>query len=243
MAGKGEHIAKLAAKKEEAEGVFTFSFLPEQKIEFKAGQFAFLEFSLEGKHYKKHFTISSSPERKKIEFTTIISNSEYKQALNKLQIGHEVQISSAMGNFTLESRKSEKIAFLAGGIGITPARSIMQLFEDKGRIKGLEAVIFYSNKSEKRIAFRQELEEIAEKTGGIQIVHTLTDLDEKEKEKLLGETGFIDRGMVKRHLVNEQEFFFFVSGPPAFNEAMKKLLIKELAISEEMVLMETFSGY
>lgn len=243
MAEEEGHIARLVAKKEEAEGIATFSFLPEKKIEFKAGQIAFFEFEFEGKQYKKHFTISSSPERKKIEFSTIISDSEYKQALNKLPIEHPVKISDPMGNFTLDARKSEKIAFLAGGIGITPVRSVMEFFEDKGRIKGLETVIFYSNRNQQRIAFKQELEEIAAKIGNIQIVHTLTDLTEQEKGKWQGETTFIDRQMIKRYLVNEQDYFFYVAGPASFNEAMRKILLQELGIPEEMVLIETFTGY
>jgi len=243
MSEEEGHIARLVAKKEEAKGIATFSFLPEEKIDFKAGQFAFLEFEFEGKPYQKHFTISSSPERKRIEFSTIITDSEFKQALNKLPMEHQVKISNPTGDFTLDSRKSEKIAFLAGGIGITPVRSIMEFFEDKGRIKGLETVIFHSNRKPEKIAFRQELEEIAAKTGNIQIVHTLTDLAEHEKSKWQGETGFIDRQMIKRYLVNEQDYFFYVSGPPTFNEAMRKILLQELGIREEMVLIETFTGY
>lgn len=235
--------ARYTGKKEEVPGIATFYFLPKKKIPFEPGQFAFLNFEFNGKKFRKHFTISSSPKRKKIEMTVIVSESDYKQALNNLPLGQTVEISKPEGNFTLEARKSDKIAFLVGGIGITPARSILEELASKGKNKQLEIVVFYSNSEEKRIAFKEKLEEMAEKIGNVQIVHTLTDLTEEDKGKWQGEVGFIDRKMVKRYLENEQDFSFYIAGPPKFNQAMKKMLLKELAIKEEMLILESFSGY
>lgn len=234
--------AKLVEKKERISEIATFSFKPEKKIEFKAGQFAFFSFELGGRQFKKHFTISNSPKRKVVDLTTIIRKSPYKKALNKLPLGSEIKISKPMGEFTLDARKSDKIAFITGGIGITPVRSILQWVSDS-KEKGLELVIFYSNRNEERIVFRHELEALAEKIGSVEIVHTITDLAEEEKGGWVGETGFIDRKMVKRYLENEQDFTFYVVGPEKFNQAMKKMLLEELCIKEEMIILENFSGY
>jgi len=233
--------ARFTGQREERPGIATFFFLPEKKIEFKPGQFAFLNFELRKKRHSKHFTIASSPARKKIEFTTMLSKSPYKKALSKMPLGTQVGIGKPMGEFTIGARKTDKIAFLAGGIGITPIRSILESLS-KG-MKELEIVIFYSNRNQERIVFREKLEEMAEKLGFVQVVHTLTDLSEEEKGNWVGETGFIDRKMVKRHVENEQDYTFFVVGPPKFNKAMKKMLLEDLCVKEEMIVEEAFSGY
>jgi ferredoxin-NADP reductase len=234
--------ASFLEKRDVVPGIKTFVFRPEKKIEFKAGQYAFFGFELDGKRFRKHFTISCVPGSRDIEFTTIVSDSGYKQALDSLKEGHEAEVSRPMGEFTLDSRKSDKVAFLVGGIGVTPVKSILEDLKNR-KEKGLEVFVFYSNRSEERIAFRKELEELAKALGFVEIVHTLTDLDGEQQKNWMGETGFIDRRMVKRHLVSEEEFCFFVVGPPSFNEAMEKMLKGDLAIPEEKILKENFSGY
>jgi len=232
--------ARYTGKKEEAPGIATFYFSPEKKIPFKPGQFAFLNFESGGKLYSKHFTISSPPERKKIEFTTIVSNSGYKQALDGLELGHEAGIGKPMGKFTLDLRKSDKVAFLAGGIGITPVRSILESLASSKRPKGLEITVFHSSRKHDSIVFGKKLEKVAESLGFAQVIHTITDED---PESWLGEKGFIDRRMVKRHVDDEQNTTFFISGPPGFCQAMEKMLLEQVAVKEEMLVKETFSGY
>lgn len=253
---KGKFKAEYTGKKENVPGIVTFSFMPPEKIGFRAGQFAFFEFESGGKNFSKHFTVSSQPESRQIEFTTIMSGSDYKQALNKLPLGTIAEISPPMGSFTLDARKSDKIAFLAGGIGITPVKSILESMATSKKPKGLEIAVFYSNRNRERIAFRERLEQLAQKIGNVQIINTLTELSESllekglrkkasqgEKAEWKGETGFISSEMVKRHLKNWQEYCYYVAGPPAFNEAMKKMLLEELRIKPEMIVFETFSGY
>lgn len=235
--------AAFVGKKELVPGISTFSFRPEEKIAFEAGQFAFLTFEAGGKRHTKHFTISSTPQAGEIEFTTIVSESDYKKSLSGLKPGAEAWIGRPMGNFTLKARKSDRIAFLAGGIGITPVKSILRSLSETGRPEGLDITLFYSNRNEERIVFRQVLEELAQKHSFLKIVHTLTDLSEEEKRNWKGETGYINAEMVKRHLGETGGTTFFVVGPPAFNQAMRKMLLEKLKVKEEMVLAETFTGY
>ncbi|MDP2973668.1 MAG: FAD-dependent oxidoreductase [Candidatus Diapherotrites archaeon] len=235
--------ASLAAKKTEAPAIKTFHFGIEEGYEFKAGQFAFFEFDFQGKHYSKHFTISSSPLRKGVQFTTTVRDSDYKQALDKLAIGADAMISMPLGSFTLESRKTDSIAFLAAGIGITPVRSMLQFIADSGQNRQLRIVIFYSNRNKERIAFRKELQELNKKIPLLKIVHTLTDLSAEEKNQWKGETGTISAEMIKKYMEKTQEFTFFIVGPPAFNAAMQKILQEQLKIRNERIVLENFTGY
>lgn len=141
-----------------------------------------------------------------------------------------------------KERKSDKVAFLAKGNGISLVKDLIQSLAETSKLKELEAVVFYSCKNEESIQFKEELELLAEENENLRVVYAMAGMTEEEKQKWQGETGFIDRKMVKRHLDNEQDFTFFVAGPPKFNDAMKKMLLEELCIKEEMIVLESFSG-
>lgn len=231
---------KFNKKEEIAEGVKRFIFDPEEKIAYKAGQFAFFDFTLEGKEYSKHFTISNSPENKEVELTTMIRDSEYKKALDLLERGHEVFIRDIDGDFTLEEGKN--LAFLSGGIGITPVKSMLEHAADSSI--GIKAKLFYSNRTENTISYKKHLNDLKEKLQELDIIHTLTDLSgEDEKNAWNGETGYIDARMVNRYIGDAEKFIFYISGPPDFNKSMKKMLQEELDIKKEKIKTENFSGY
>ena len=227
--------AELVGKRVKA-----FSFSVGEGYDYVAGQFAFLEFFFEGGYYKKHFTISSSPTREFREFTTIISGSDYKQALDRLEIGSRVELSKPMGVFTLDSRVSDKIAFLVGGIGITPVRSMLQYLADKGSPGELEIKLFYSNRSEERIVFREELDELSTQLGNLEVVYTLTAMEDGMNWD--GETGYIDEEMLSRPIDELREYTCYLVDPPAFNQAMVEVL-GELGVGGESIIGEDFTGY
>ncbi|MFO7966329.1 MAG: hypothetical protein R6U44_01855 [Archaeoglobaceae archaeon] len=113
--GGRSYSAKLVGKREEITGIKTFSFSPKEGYEYTAGQYAFYEFDFEGVHHRKHLTISNSPTRENIQLTTFVSDSDFKQALDSLPEGFEIEVIEPMGDFTLDSRKSDRISYLVGG--------------------------------------------------------------------------------------------------------------------------------
>lgn len=227
-------------KEEIAQGVKRFIFDPEEKISYKAGQFAFFDFTLEGKEHSKHFTLSNSPENKEIELTTVIRDSEYKKALDMLEKGHEVFIRGIDGDFTLEEGRA--VAFLSGGIGITPVKSMLEHAADLSI--GIEAKLFYSNRKKNAISYKGHIDDLKEKLQDLDIIHTLTDLSaEEEKEAWDGETGYIDAPMINRYIGEAEKYIFYISGPPDFNDSMKKMLQEEMGVKKENIKAENFSGY
>ncbi len=137
-----------------------------------------------------------------------------------------------------DKRKSDKIAFLVKSKAIEQVKSLLEELAKEKKLKELEIIVFYCCKNQEKILFKEELELLAEQNPKLQIVHVLTNLNQEEKEKWQGESGFVDRKMIKRHLDNEQEFFFIIAGTTTFNQALQKRLEKELAIKKEMVEIE-----
>jgi ferredoxin-NADP reductase len=220
--------------------VKSFRFKIEKDIGFKPGQFFFVTIKVEGKDATKHFSFSNSPtEKGYIEFTKRITESPYSKALGKLKVGDWAKLRMPFGTFTFEGGY-EKIAFLSGGIGITPIRSICKFIADKKL--PIDTVLLYSNNYEEDIIFRRDLDNLSEINKNIRIVYTLTasDIDTK---KWYGRVGYIDDKMIKEEMPDYMERVFYICGPPKMVEILIDILKNKLSIKPERIKRENFVGY
>jgi len=215
---------------------FRFPVSPED-APFEAGQFFFVNIMVNGKKATHHFTISSSPlDRGYLEFTKRITDSDYSRALGEMQPGGWAQINGPMGEFILPD-KPRPLAFLTGGIGITPAWSMLNYMYQKKL--GYDAVLIYCNATTKDIPFREQLDKMAAESDSIRVVHALS---EETSSGWKGERGLLDKEMVKRVIPDYAERLFYLSGPPRMNKAVEKEL-KELKVSGKKIKQDTFTGY
>jgi len=137
---------------ERTPGVKSFRFKTVKDLFFKPGQFFFVSIIIDGKERTKHFSFSNSPtETDYIEFTKRLTESEFSNGLNKLKPGDWAKIKAPYGNFIF-NEEYKKIAFLSGGIGITPIRSISKYIVDKGM--STDMVLLYGNNTQKDIPFQ-----------------------------------------------------------------------------------------
>ena len=81
---------------------------------------------------KHHFTISSSPTEPFLQFTTKYrQESDYKKALWQKRAGDSLEINGPFGSFVLDEKDTSPRLFIAGGIGITPFRSMIKYATDR----------------------------------------------------------------------------------------------------------------
>jgi len=111
--------------------------------------------------------------------------------MNKKDIIIASQLS---GDFVLPRNKRKKLVFIAGGIGITPFRSMIKYLIDKKEKRDI--VLFYSNKKEEDIVYKNIFDE-ASKSLNLKIIYTLTNL-ENNQTKWIGHTEFINAFMLKK---------------------------------------------
>jgi ferredoxin-NADP reductase len=211
----------------------SFRFTRAQGFDFSAGQFFYLTLD---KNRVKHFSFSESPTQKGFaEFTTRLTGSEYKNAVNRLKPGDLVRIGGPNGEYTYKE-DHKKIAFLSGGIGITAIRSICKyLGEEK---PGTDVVFFYQNGQEKEILFREDFDLLTKKNKKMRIVHILKD----PPDKWDGLAGEIDKAIVAQNIPDYMERMFYISGPPSMVLSLIKVVI-ELGVDKKMIKMENFVGY
>ena len=216
--------------------VTSFRFPRPIALNYKPGQFFFVTLKTDGKALEKHFSFSSSPtEKTYIEFTKKLSDSDFSTALKALKEGDWARIDAPYGKFTFEG-EHRKIGLLAGGIGITPFKSICQYCTDM-RLK-TKVTLLYGNRTENDIAFRKELETLQRRNENLKVVFTLSE----PNSGWMGFTGLITAEMIKKEIPDYPETIFYNCGPPGMVELMGKLF-EQLGLSATQVKREYFTGY
>jgi ferredoxin-NADP reductase len=230
---------KLIKRIKRTPTIESFRFLAEKKIEFIPGQFSQIIFdidNLENRELNKYLSFSCSPTKEYIEFTKRLSESKFSQKLKNLKIEDTVFISSPLGNCVFDE-KYKKIIFLIGGIGITPVISILEYIVDN-KIDA-DTYLFYSNRREEEIAFKDELDSWCKINPSIKVFYLITDCVPKEKDCIY---GFINKDLLKEKVKDLEERVIFTFGPPKMVKAMRQLS-KELGCKEENIKAENFVGY
>ncbi len=207
-------------------------------VRYRAGQFFYLTIKVRGADALHHFSISSSPTDKGyVEFTKRITASDFSQALDVLKPGDWANLQGPGGAFTL-SRKFIKLAFLSGGIGITPLRSMIRYVTHKKL--PYDIVLLYGNGTTEEIVFREELEEFAADNPRLRIVHVLSGADVPRNWQ--GKTGHIDTTLVREIVPDYRNRLFYLSGPPKMVLALSQQL-SGLNLAGEQIRLDSFTGY
>ena len=220
------------------DSVKSFRFGIKEDAYFKPGQFFFVTIKINGEERAKHFSFSNSPtEKGYIEFTKRITRSPFSQALDSMKAGDWAKLKMPLGSFTFEG-EYEKIAFLSGGIGITPIRSICKFVTDKGL--PTDIVLLYSNRREEDIIFKNDFDNMRRANGNIRVVYTLTtDADGKAWS---GRIGYIEEGSIKEEIQDYHDRVFYICGPPKMVKSMRDILNK-MGINTSNIKTEDFTGY
>lgn len=215
----------------------SFRFVPTKIVDFKAGQFFFVTIKINGEEKTKHFSFSNSPtENNFYEFTKRITDSEYSRALDRIKIGDWARLRMPMGKFVFDE-EFPKIAFLSGGIGITPIRSICKFATDKRLTTDM--ILLYGNRTEEDIAFRDDFSAMQRLNRNIRVVYTLDNPPGEWK----GRAGLINDEMIKEEIKDFAKRVFYICGPPQMVESLAGILKNRLNIAEEHIKIEEFTGY
>jgi ferredoxin-NADP reductase len=185
------------------------------------------------------FTISSSPtEGGVVAVSTLMRESPFKRHLAAMARGDSVDFEALEGQFVLESGRPA--VMLAGGIGVTPFRSMLRFAVDTRLEKPL--VLVYSSKTPEDIVFRAELEDLATRNHAIRILHTIS-RPEQAREPWTGRTGRINAELIREALRGVRHPLVYVAGPPGFVAETGRLLKEEVHVSPNDIRTDEFDGY
>ncbi len=207
---------------------------------FKAGQWYTITLDSPDGPLDHHFSHADSPTESVIELTTRLTGSTFKNTLDALPIGAEVEIQGPYGAFLFGYDKP-RIAFLTGGIGVTPVRSMLRYLADTegaGRVAGQELNVFYGSMTEDGIVYKDEFDEFERVITGLRVIHVITNPAPEWK----GYGGFITAGIIRAELAEPKNWTYYVVGPPPMITAMDKVLA-QLEIPQGRIVVESFAGY
>jgi predicted ferric reductase len=192
-------------------------------FDFEAGQFSWL-ITGSAPLWSPHHPISmaSSAERRPdapIEFAIKALGDWSGTVVPHLKAGARLWVDGAFGAFTPEGHAAQGYVLIAGGIGISPMRSILLTLADRDDVRPV--VLFYAAHDWSRVSFRDELEGLSQ-TLNLKVVFVF----EKPGDDWDGERGFITAETLKRHLPRQhRRFAYFVCGPVPMMDAMEHALL------------------
>lgn len=182
----------------------------------QAGQFMIVRFLAPGFRWEAHpFSMSCRPDGKQIRLT-IKALGDFTRRIPQLKPGTPVLIDGPHGVFTARSCRSPRVLMIAGGIGITPIRSLAEELLAAGR----EVILIYGNRNRASVVFEKELDDLAAAASGrLRVVHVMSD-----DPAWLGEKGRVDRERLARLVPDVREREVYLCGPPVMMKAVRTAL-------------------
>ena len=234
----------LSERKQVAEATMSFSFeLAGQSFSFQPGQFIRVGLPNpphpDPKGNARSFSIASAPSDPYLLIASRMTGSPFKTSLAEVPLGTPVSISGPAGSFVLDPNSHSPVALFAGGIGITPFRSMIKHVLEHDPARRLTLV--YANRCREQAAFLEELEAWAKDNANFRLLATMTQ-PEKSKQPWNGPTGYVDTSFVRQYLPELASGGCYVAGPPRFVAGVTQTL-REAGVGEEHVWTDEFTGY
>lgn len=236
-------VVSLRRRERVAERTIAVYFDKPAGFQFRAGQTIDVtlihpsESDAEGN--SRTFSIASAPNEPDIMVATRMRGSAFKRVLSTMPLGTAVYVDGPMGSFTLHDDATRPAVCLAGGIGITPFRSM--IVDVVSRRTRHELWLFFANREPQDAAFLGELQALASVASGFHLVVTMTAPRESVFPRT-SETGHIDSAMIHRHVPEAMAPVYYVAGPPGMVVALHDRLVKA-GVSKLDIRAEEFSGY
>lgn len=215
-------LLKLIKKETVASGTMAFwwekpagfSFLPGQHGDFKFGELS------------HDFSLASAPEEENIMIATRMRDSEFK---NKLAEATQIEMEGPKGTFGLVADKTKPAVLIAGGIGITPFRSIA--VSETTNNTGRKIVLFYACRKQEEAAFLDEITKIQETNTNFKLIPVWTETE-----------GHLTIERVKENVGDLGTAVYYLAGPPGMVAGTREMLIAG-GVFELAVRTEEFDGY
>jgi glycine betaine catabolism B len=238
---KGRFRLTLVRIEQLTSGAHDFIFKPDRKLDFEPGQY--LDWTLavgkpDDRGNRRPFTIASAPSESEVRLGVKFykSPSAFKRSLSAMRPGDVIYGSQLAGDFTLPKDRTTKLAFIAGGIGVTPFRSMVQDLIDRRDERSV--VLLYGNDNVGEIAYADVFDR-AERELGIKTVYAVAQ-DTGLRSNM--HKGFIDAALIQREVPDYKDRMFYISGPRTMVLRFRRVL-RELGIARSRIREDFFPGF
>ena len=187
---------------------------------------------------RRYFTLASSPTESDVHLGIRFYNpgSSFKQAMLDMDENVPVLAAQLSGDFTLPKDTEQPVVLIAGGIGVTPFRSMLKYLVDKGESRPV--TLLYSERTASEVAYKDVL--AAARQAGINVICTLTDKDASIPPGY--RAGMIDADLIRSTAKDLHHTLYYVSGPHLMVNALRRTLL-DVGVPEHMIKVDFFPGY
>jgi predicted ferric reductase len=213
------HRLRVERVVHEAPGVVSLEIGGErlERLRVLSGQFLHWRFLTRGHWWEAHpFSLSAAPDGRRLRIT-VEHRGDYTAGLGVVRPGTRVIAEGPCGGFTSAARRRPRVALIAGGVGITPIRALL---EDMPGEPGEIAVIYYVD-HEDQVLFRAELDELSRRRGA-DLHYVLEALSTEQLRRLVPDIA--DRDV-------------YVCGPRSMIEATRASL-RDAGVSARQIISE-----
>jgi ferredoxin-NADP reductase/Na+-translocating ferredoxin:NAD+ oxidoreductase RnfD subunit len=236
-------LPKLKQKIKLTPDIVDFIFTPERAINYQPGQY--MEWTIghdkvDSRGNRRYLTLASSPTENEMRVGVKFypRGSSYKKALLKMPLNSTIAAGHLGGDFVMPKNQKQKLAFIAGGIGITPYRSMIKYLLDKKEERDI--ALFYGEKNHTEFVYKDIFDQAAHQLGA-KIIYTITEPG-IAKSGWTGPIGTITGDMIKSNLEDYKDRIFYVSGPHGMVRSVEEIL-KDLGIPRRQIKTDLFPGY
>lgn len=223
-----KHILIFEKKESTYENIYTFYFKAKKTLKWTPGQHGI--FIIKDKKINRPirpFSLASSPCEKYIIISVKINKkrSEFKQELANMKKGDELIMRGPVGGFYLKNNKPS--LFIAGGIGVTPYRSIMFNLANSN-VAEKESINMLYIDSKNQFLYQE-------------FFNNLLDSPKFNIHYLSKQNNFYDK--LNTYLSNNKnQSQYFVTGPKSLVKSVEKILWAS-GIKRRNIKKDTFIGY
>ena len=239
---KAKLILQLRQKIQLGPGLYDFIFMPQRRLAYAPGQY--MEWTLglndpDSRGNRRYFTLASSPTEPELRLGVKFypQPSAFKESMLSMDNNTEIVASQLAGDFTLPHNPNQKCVFIAGGIGITPFRSMIKYLVDTNQPRPI--TLFYANHSPDEILYVDVFE--SARRLGIKTVYTLTDPNCVPRG-WRGYVGRVDASLIRHEVPDYRKCVFYLSGPNAMVNAFEETLVR-MGVRKSQIKTDYFPGF
>lgn len=233
------YIVKLKSSDEIARDTMSFTFEKPEGFTFRPGQYG--DFTLinpketDAEGNTRSFSFVSTPSEPDIRIAMRMRDTAFKRQLKDLPIGDKVSLRGPLGGFTLLNNASVPAVFIAGGIGLTPARSMIKHALENNLPHTF--YLFYVNRTPIDAPCLDEMVEMGKRHKGFTLIPIMT-----KDPDWQGEKGYLTKEMISRYITDITKPLYYLTGPAGMAEATWDMLEKS-GIDTDNIRIDEFTGY
>ncbi|MBC2727199.1 FAD-binding oxidoreductase [Desulfosporosinus sp.] len=222
-------LTKITKLKEDVTE-YTFDFKTPPRVDYKAGQFILVKVQ-DNPRMSRAYSISSyNKDGRSLSVTVKTMTDGYGTGLIAgFKVGDKVELDGPMGKELVVDKSVKKVLLVAGGIGITPFRSIVtELLNSPNKIE--EIKLIYGVNKQQEFIFDEDFKKMEYEHKTFEFIKVVAADDTWE-----GKKGFVTNVIQEMDL---DDYKVYICGPkPMIGPAMK--VLNQRNVNEENIFVES----